>query len=158
MGIGAILGWIGGWLILLILTAMCWALLRARQKMAIVERVDEASQRWLDQNIEPVSKERVYDTVPLDEATFIKEEKYLLAECGDEQFKQAKAMRYPLKLGYFKKEGWTGGLPFYLFCCFFCERWEVGYKQGLRPYLYCGHCENVTTFAVFSCYRDEVKN
>ena len=94
-------------------------------------------------------EEPVYDSVPLGEAELIKDAKYLLASCTAEQYKQLETTGRPIKLGYFTKEGWSGGLPFYLFKCPSCKTVSVDYKHGHHPYLFCVKCESSTSFGYF---------
>ena len=96
------------------------------------------------------AKEPVFDSVPLEQAEFIKGEKYLLAGCTSEHFEQLETTGRPVKLGYFTKEGWSGGLPFYLFKCPTCLNVSVDYKHGHRPYLSCVSCRTSVTFGFFA--------
>ena len=98
---------------------------------------------------EAETEEPVYDSVSLVEAMFTKDEKYLLASCTAEQFQQLETTGRPVKLGYFTKEGWSGGLPFYLFKCPTCQTVSVDYKHGHRPYLFCNSCRTSVTFSFF---------
>jgi hypothetical protein len=100
-------------------------------------------------NIDPQSGEVVRDSVKLEEAEVTKGEVYLLAECSLEQCAEFERNHYPVKLGYFKKEGWTGGLPFYLFKCPQCAVFRVDYKHDLIPFLMCDNCELKIPFAFF---------
>lgn len=107
------------------------------------------------------SGELIRDTVPLDQAKYVRDriinneqetipaQVYLLAECTDEQFNEYKQMQYPVKLGYFYKDGWTDGLPFYLFKCFWCSEFMVDYKHGHEPFLFCKSCEHNNHFHVY---------
>ena len=98
--------------------------------------------------VEP--EEPVYDSVPLEQAKFTKGENFLLASCTEEQFQQLKTSRRPVKLGYFTKDGWTGGLPFYLFTCPDCGTTSVDYKHGYNPYLFCKNCRTSISFSYFA--------
>ena len=44
------------------------------------------------------------------------------------------------RLGFEKREGWSGHLPFYLFKCYSCRNIAKGYTQGFRGYLKCSSC------------------
>lgn len=43
-------------------------------------------------------------------------------------------------LGFEKREGWSGYLPFYLFKCYSCRNLAKSYTQGYRGYLTCSSC------------------
>ncbi|MDO8495613.1 MAG: hypothetical protein Q7S32_03825 [bacterium] len=103
----------------------------------------------VDPRFDPASGELICDRVELERAELIKGEAYLLAACLPEQFDGVEKTKYPVKLGYFRKEKWLGGLPFYLFRCPSCRKFGVDYKHGHHPYLICGDCETHTPFAYF---------
>lgn len=46
-----------------------------------------------------------------------------------------------VKLGYGKREGWSGELPFYLFKCRQCKKLVVDYPHGYGEFLSCTNCE-----------------
>lgn len=46
-----------------------------------------------------------------------------------------------VKLGYGRREGWSGELPFYLFKCPHCKELVVNYPHGYRKFLPCLKCD-----------------
>ena len=120
---------------------------------------DTDTPRYSDNpDVDPDSGEKVYDTMPLTEATAMKSdgEKYLLAECTPEQFAQFKRTGKPVRLGYYAKEKWTAGLPFYLFACQSCAVFGVDYKHGHRPYLTCPDCDRSNHFSQFKARTQSI--
>jgi hypothetical protein len=51
-------------------------------------------------------------------------------------------------LGHEQREGWSGKLPFYLFCCEACGSWAKDYPHGYieRRYLNCSSCKAYHSF------------
>ncbi len=118
-----------------------------------------------DENIDADSGETIRDTEPLDESKFISDipsdfpgqpdisvEHYLRGVCSseyEERFQEFVTTKYPVKIGYYAKEGWTACLPFYLFQCPDCTQWSVGHKHGMKPKLKCSECGNLIFFYRF---------
>ena len=51
-------------------------------------------------------------------------------------------MGIPVKLGYGRREGWKGELPFYLFECPHCKTLVIDHPHGYQQYLLCPKCDH----------------
>jgi len=53
-----------------------------------------------------------------------------------------------IRLGYEKRDGWSGFLPFYLFWCKSCKHYAKDYPHGFieRRYLLCSSCNQHYSF------------